>query len=108
MAIESAEDISNNLTLPLLVIALGIFFWIVIKSRSIRNFQSQISIFIIIWIMGEITNVLQQNGLFITQNFEEIGLEIHVAAMVFFSVLLWFRFYYYYKSQRRLADNFEI
>ena len=33
--------------------------------------------------MGEITNVLQQNGLFITQNFEEIGLEIHVAAWFF-------------------------
>lgn len=56
--------------------------------------------------MGEIANVLQQNGLLISQNFEEIGLEIHVAAMIFFSVLLWFRFYYYHNSQKRLADNF--
>jgi hypothetical protein len=61
-----------------------------------------------IWIMGEIANVLQQNGLIISQNFEEIGLEIHVTAMIFFSVLLWFRFYYYSRSQKRLTDNFRL
>jgi hypothetical protein len=57
--------------------------------------------------MGEIANIMQQNGFLISHNLEEIGMEFHVAAMIFFSVLLWFRFCYYQKSQKQLADNFE-
>jgi hypothetical protein len=57
--------------------------------------------------MGEIANIMQQNGFFISQNLEEIGMEIHVAAMIFFSALLWFRFYHYHRSQKQLADNVE-
>jgi hypothetical protein len=45
---------SQNLTLPLLLVFLSIFLWIVIKSKSIKTFQSQISMFIIIWIIGVI------------------------------------------------------
>ena len=42
--------------------SLSIFLWIVIKSRSIKTFHSQLSISIIIWIIGEIANTLQESG----------------------------------------------
>jgi hypothetical protein len=99
---------SQNLTLPLLLISLCIFLWIVFKSRNIKTFQSQTSIFVIIWIIGEIANTLQENGsLFISQNLRNLGLQIHVVSMIFFSILLWLRFSYFRNSQHRLVDNFD-
>src|SRR5919198_6656548 len=96
---------SQNLTLPLLLVSLSIFLWIVIKSKSIKTFQSQISIFIIIWIIGEIANTLQENRwLFMSQNLRNLGLQIHVISMIFFSIMIWLRFSYFRNSQHRLAD----
>jgi hypothetical protein len=53
----------NSITTLLLLVALGIFVWLAVRSRNIRSFQFQISIFIIIWILGEITGILQNNGI---------------------------------------------
>jgi DMSO/TMAO reductase YedYZ heme-binding membrane subunit len=107
-SLEYILNYTGNLTLPLLLVSLGIFLWIVLKSRSIKTFQSQISIFVIIWIIGEIANTLQENGwLFLSQNLRNLGLQIHVISMIFFSVMIWLRFSYFQKSQHRLADNFD-
>src|SRR5919197_4321116 len=106
--LEYILNYSHNLTLPLLLLSLSIFLWIVFKTRSIKTFQSQISIFVIIWIIGEIANTLQENDwLFISQNLRNLGLQIHVISMIFFSIMIWLRFSYFRNSQHRLADNFD-
>ena len=104
----SILNFSENLTLPMLLISLCIFLWIVFKSRNIKTFQSQISIFVIIWIIGETASTLQENGLLhMSRNLRSLGLQIHVISMIFFSITIWLRFSYFRNRQHRLADSFD-
>ena len=90
----------DSFTIILLLAALGIFVWLTAKSKDIRSFQFQISIFIIIWVFGQVAGSLQDNGTIVLSPFQgDIGLEIHVVSLVFFSIMVWFRFYF---SQRNL------
>jgi hypothetical protein len=90
----------------LLLVALGIFVWLAVRSRNIRSFQFQISIFIIIWILGEITGILQDNGIIVLSALHgDVGLEIHVISMVFFSMMLWLRFYYSKRSGKKMIED---
>jgi hypothetical protein len=87
--------IMSNITVILLLVALGIFVWLGTRSKNIRSFQFQMSIFLVIWILGEIAGSLQDSGIIaITTLQGDIGLVIHVLSMVFFSIMLWLRFYY--------------
>jgi bacteriorhodopsin len=97
----------GNLTLVLLVIALGIFVWLTARSRNIKTFQFQISIFIIIWIIGEIVDLLGEEGVVELFSTSEIGIYIHVLAMALFSAMLWIRFYLSEKSGKRIADTLQ-
>ena len=90
----------DSFTIILLLGALGIFVWLAAKSKDIRSFQFQISIFIIIWVLGQVAGSLQDNGTILLSPFQgDIGLEIHVVSLVFFSIMVWLRFYF---SQRNL------
>ena len=92
----------NNITIILLLIALGIFVWQVSRSKSIRSFQFQISIFLVVWILGEIVGNLEDNGIIVFPALQgNIGLEIHVVSMVLFGLMLWLRFYYSERSGER-------
>ncbi|MDW0248839.1 MAG: hypothetical protein QN702_04370 [Nitrososphaeraceae archaeon] len=51
-------------TIFLLVISLGLFRWSALSSRNLRKFQFQMSIFVLIWIAGEIVRVLHEEGIF--------------------------------------------
>jgi hypothetical protein len=95
----------NSITTLLLLVALGIFVWLAVRSRNIRSFQFQISIFIIIWILGEITGILQNNGITVLSGLGDVGLEIHVISMVFFSMMLWFRYYYSKRSGIKMIED---
>ena len=96
----------NSITTLLLLVALGIFVWLAVRSRNIRSFQFQISIFIIIWILGEITGILQDNGITVLSALQgDVGLEIHVISMVFFSMMLWLRFYYSKRSGKKMIED---
>ena len=98
------EFVATYLTITLLFISLGIFGWLAIKSHSIRTFQFQISTFIIIWIAGEIVNIMITiNG--IDHGIEDIGMQIHLVAMVLFAVLLWTRFYYSRRAGKKIVDE---
>ncbi|MDQ3851952.1 MAG: hypothetical protein M3299_03870 [Thermoproteota archaeon] len=97
----------GNLTLVLLVIALGIFVWLTARSRNIKTFQFQISIFIIIWITGEIVDLLGEEGVVELFSTSEIGIYVHVFAMAMFSAMLWIRFYLSEKSGKRIADTLQ-
>lgn len=93
----------DNITPILLLVALGIFIRLAIISKSIRTFQFQISIFIIIWILGEIAGILQNSGILNLSSLQsDIGLEIHVISMVFFSVMLWLRYYYSRSAEKMI------
>ena len=94
----------GNLTLVLLLIALGIFAWLTTRSRNIKSFQFQISIFILIWMTGEIVDLLGEEGVVELFSTSEIGMYVHVLAMAMFSAMLWIRFYLSGKSGKRIAD----
>lgn len=92
--------LSEGLTLILLLIGIGIFGYLAMVVRNIKKFQFQLSVFILIWIAGEIASQLQSYGI-ISNDFAEIGLEIHFVSMVFFAILIWMRFL----SSKRLNKN---
>jgi bacteriorhodopsin len=94
----------GSLTLILLVIALGIFVWLTARSRNIKTFQFQISIFILIWITGEIIDLLGEEGVIQLFSTSEIGMYVHVLAMAMFSGMIWIRFYLSEKTGKRIAD----
>jgi bacteriorhodopsin len=97
----------GNLTLVLLVFALGIFVWLTARSRNIKSFQFQISIFILIWITGEIVDLLGEEGVVEVFSTSEIGIYVHVFAMAMFGAMLWIRFYLSEKRGKRIADTLQ-
>ena len=105
----SSNSIASGLTTILLFIALIIFMWLAVRSRGITTFQFQISIFIVIWILGEIIGVLQEYQMVILSPFfnwlPDISLQIHLSSMIFLSVMLWIRFYHLERRQKKLIDD---
>jgi hypothetical protein len=98
----------NNVTLILLLGALSIFVWLTARSRDIRSFQFQISIFIVIWILGQVVGILQDSGIIVlSPTLDEIGLEIHVVSLVFLSIMMWVRFYYSERSGKRIVEDLD-
>ena len=95
----------DNLTLLLLVAALGVFLWLTARSRNIRSFQFQISIFILIWIIGEIIELLGEEGVIDLFSNSDLGMYIHVLAMAVFSSMIWIRFYMSEKTGKKLSDT---
>jgi hypothetical protein len=96
----------DNLTLVLLLIAMGIFVWLALLAKSIRTFQFQISIFIIVWALGELAGILHESGIIVLSTLQDnIGLEIHVISMFFFSIMLWLRFYYSNRSGKKMIED---
>jgi len=94
-----------NLTFVLLVISLGIFVWLTARSRNIKSFQFQISIFILIWIIGEIVDFIGEGeGVFELFPTSKIGMYVHVLAMAMFSAMIWIRYYIAEKRGKRMAD----
>ena len=94
----------GSLTLILLVVALGIFVWLTARSRNIKSFQFQISVFILIWIIAEIIDLLGEEGVIELFSTSDIGMYVHVLAMAMFSAMIWIRFYLSDKSGKRMAD----
>jgi hypothetical protein len=95
----------GSLTLVLLVIALGIFIWLTASLRkNIKTFQFQLSVFILIWIIGEILDLLGEEGVVKNFSTSEISIYVHTLAMALFSAMLWIRFYLSEKSGKKIAD----
>jgi hypothetical protein len=95
-------------TIILLLAALSIFVWLAARSKNIRSFQFQISIFIIIWVLGGIAYTLQDSRIIVVSQLQaDIGLEIHVVSLVFFSIMMWLRFYYSQRSRKRIIETFD-
>ncbi len=91
----------------MLLIALAIFAWLATRSGNIKSFQFQISIFILIWMTGEIVDLLGEEEVVELFSTSEIGVYVHVLAMTMFSAMLWIRFYLSKRSGKRIADTLQ-
>jgi len=96
----------NNITIILLLTALGIVVWQAERSKSMRSFQFQISVFLVIWILGEIVGTVEDIGVIVFPALQgNLGFELHVISMVFFSSMLWLRFYYSERSGKKMIED---
>jgi hypothetical protein len=88
--LHSVGDFTSILSLVPLVIVV----WLAIRSKNIKSFQLQISIFIAVYIVGGI--IENNNGRIAILSVlpPDIGSQIHVIAAIFFTIMIWFRFYY--------------
>ena len=104
-----SDFLEYDLTFILLLACIALFGYLAFRSRNIRSFQFQISVFVLIWITGELANVLLYNGIIILPtSMQEIGYEIHLGSMIFFGVFLYARYYYSTKRGKQLIENVEI
>ncbi len=91
------------LTTALFFFSLAIFVMLAIKSKTIKSFQSQIAIFVGIYVIGEI---LELNGVQnLTRLPADLGSQIHVAATLIITTILWSRLFYSVKVVKKLVDK---
>ena len=91
-------------TIFLLLVSLALFIWSAISAKSLRKFQFQMSLFIIIWIVGEIIRFLHEENIFTLFDMHDLGTVLHTIAMAFFSLMLWIRFYYSKRSGKMMIE----
>ncbi|HJT84979.1 MAG TPA: hypothetical protein VJ697_10890 [Nitrososphaeraceae archaeon] len=93
----------GDITFTLSLISLIIFVFLAFRSKSIKSFQFQISIFIAVYILGQI---IENNRipLFSTLT-PNIGQQIHVGSAIFFTIMMWFRFYYAEKRGKKMIES---
>jgi hypothetical protein len=93
----------SDITLILSLVPLLIFVWLAIRSKSIKAFQFQISIFMAVYILGEI---IESNRIAIFSALPpDIGSQIHVGSAIFFTIMVWFRFYYAEKRGKKMVES---
>ncbi|HYZ51367.1 MAG TPA: hypothetical protein VE593_10805 [Nitrososphaeraceae archaeon] len=93
----------SYVTLVLSIIPLGIFVWLAVRSKNTRAFQFQISIFIAVYILGEI---IENNMITVFSVLPpDFGPQIHVSSAIFFMIMVWFRFYYTKKSGKKMIES---
>jgi len=99
--LHSVGDFTSILSLVPLVI----FVWLAIRSKNIKSFQLQISIFIAVYIVGGI--IENNNGRIAILSVlpPDIGSQIHVIAAIFFTIMIWFRFYYADLRGKRMIEK---
>jgi hypothetical protein len=96
----------SDITFILSLIPLIIFVWLAIRSKSIKAFQFQISIFIAVYILGEI---IENNRIAIFSTLPpDIGSQIHIGSAIFFAIMIWFRFYYAEKRGKKMVESSSI
>jgi hypothetical protein len=93
----------SDITLILSLVPLVIFVWLAVRSKSIKAFQFQISIFIAVYILGEI---IESNRIAIFSVLPpDIGPQIHIGSAIFFTIMIWFRFYYAEKRGKKMIES---
>src|SRR5215469_13412649 len=95
----------SNLTLIMLFALLAIFGWLAIRYRNIKNFEFQIFVFIIIYIIGEILE--NYNIPSLSASLPYLGSQLHLIAAAFLAIILWLRLYYVRSSGRKIIDKLD-
>lgn len=83
---------SGGLTLIILFLSLAIFGWLTVRRRNIRSYEFQITVFIMVYIIGELLEDYKIPTL------PYIGSQIHVVSAVLLALILWLRLYSVKKS----------
>lgn len=99
--LHSVGDFTSILSLVPLVI----FVWLAIRSKNIKSFQLQISVFIAVYIIGGIIENNNGRIAMFSALPPEIGSQIHVIAAIFFTIMIWFRFYYADLTGKRMIEK---
>ena len=94
---------ASSLTLIILFASLAIFGWLAIRYRHIKNFEFQIFVFIIIYIIGEILEEIPS----LSTSLPHLGSQLHLIAAAFLAMILWIRLYYARSSGQRTVDKLE-
>ena len=76
-----------------------------IRYRNIKNFEFQIFVFIIIYIVGEILENYKIPSL--SASLPHLGSQLHLIAAAFLAMILWIRLYYARSSGQRTVDKLE-
>jgi len=97
--------VTNEITMVMLFVAIGIFAGLALQSRKIKSFQLQMSIIIMIWVAGEIVGVLARNGILDLNTFEGVGHQIHLLSMIAIGAVFWLRFYHAKKQGKKFIDE---
>ena len=93
----------GDVTLVLSLATLAIFAWLALRSRNIKSFQFQISIFIAFYLLGEI---IESDRIAMYLIFPpDIGSPIHVGSASFFAIMMWLRFYYAEKRGKEMVEG---
>ena len=96
----------SDMTFILSLVPLVIFVWLAARSKSIKAFQFQISIFIAVYILGEI---IENSRIAIFSDLPpDIGPQIHIGSAIFFTIMVWFRFYYAEKRGKKMIESSSI
>ncbi len=94
LAFSDISSALRNFVPVMLVVALLLFARLAIKSRSVSSLQSQLSVFLMIWIVAELLRALLNAGIIAeAPGLQLLGFEIHTLSMVAFGAFLLFRFY---------------
>jgi len=89
---------SGGLTLIILFLSLAIFGWLTVRCRNIRSYEFQITVFIVVYIIGELLE---------DYKIPYIGSQIHVVSAVLLALILWLRLYSVKKSGGKTIDTLE-
>lgn len=95
---------TSELTLITLIMLLALFGWLAIRNRNIRSFEFQISMFIVVYFVGEI---IEDYKLPFLSTFPYFGSQIHISSAVLLAVILWLRLYSVRKSGRNMIEKIE-
>ncbi|MGB7697502.1 MAG: hypothetical protein WBL46_09820 [Nitrososphaeraceae archaeon] len=91
------------ITSILFLVSLAFFVLLSIKLKSIRTFQFQISLFVGLYVLGEIIEI-KELAAFLSIP-ESLGSQIHVGATIFLTFIIWIRFIYSEKAIKNLVDT---
>ncbi len=91
------------ITSILFLVSLAFLVVLSIKFKSIRTFQFQISLFVGLYVLGEIIEI-KELAAFLSIP-ESLGSQIHVGATIFLTFIIWIRFIYSEKAIKNLVDT---
>lgn len=91
------------LSTSLFLVSLAIFVALAIKSRTVRSFSSQISVFTGVYVVGEVLELnAVQNA---TGLSAELGSQVHVAATILITCVMWSRLFVSGRAVKELEQE---
>ena len=96
---------SSILTIIMLLATIAIFGFLTARYRNIRRFEFQLSIFILLYIIGEIFELYKFPIL--STSLPYIGPQFHITAALFLAIMLWLRLYSGRRNEYKMIDKLE-